>query len=150
MAYGRRSNTVHLLLSRPSKWVERACFQYHSPNTQPLIPDSVSQSVSTTSTQWVLSPQLEHAQPAHSSSQRDSCVSTCNRRVQHSADTPMLMFPVDALFLDAQTSPSQRPQPIHQLLQPATPVINTLMRLVHGGSEGWHTHSTGACPKHLE
>ena len=57
---------------------------------------------------------------------------------------------VDALFVDAQTSPSQHPQPIHQCLQPATRVLNTLMRLVHGGSEGWHTHSTGACPKHPE
>ena len=42
---------------RFDKWVERACFQYHSPSTQRLIPDSVSQSVSTTSTQRVLSPQ---------------------------------------------------------------------------------------------
>ena len=57
---------------------------------------------------------------------------------------------VDALFVDAQTSPSQHPQPIHQGLQPATRVLNTRMRLVHGGSEGWHTHSTGACPKHPE
>ena len=24
------------------------------------------------------------------------------------------------------------------------------MRLVHGGSEGWHSHSTGACQKHPE
>ena len=72
----------------------------------------------------------------------------------------MLMFSVDALFLDAQTSPSQHPRPIHQCLQPATRVINTLMRLVHGGSEGWHSHSegwhshststTGACHKHPE
>ena len=65
----------------------------------------------------------------------------------------MLMFSVDALLLDAQTSPSQHPQPIHQCLQPATRVINTLMRLVHGGSEGWHSHSTsttGACHKHPE
>ena len=28
---------------RFDKWVERACFQYHSPNQQPLIPDTVSQ-----------------------------------------------------------------------------------------------------------
>ena len=76
---------------------------------------------------------------AHSSSPRASCVSTRNRRVEHPADSPMLMFSVDALFLDAQTSPSQHPKPIHQCLQPATRVINTLMRLVHGGSEGWPT-----------
>ena len=99
----------------------------------------------------MLSPKPEHAQPAHSRSLRDSCVSTRKRCVQHSADTPKLMFWVDALFLDAQTSPSQHPQPIHQCLQPATRVINTLTRLVHGVSEGWHSHSTtGACPKHPE
>ena len=103
-----------------------------------------------------------HAPPAHSSSQRDSCASTSPNRVQHPADSPMLMFSVDALFLDAQTSPSQHPKSIHQCLQPATRVINTLMRLVHGGSEGegWHSHSEkghsqststpGLCHKHPE
>ena len=135
---------------RFDKWVERACFQYHSPNKQPLIPDTVPQSTSTTSTQRVSSSTYAHAQTAHSSSHRDSGVSTRNSRVKHSADSPMLMFSVDALFLDAQTSPSQHPKPIHQCLQPATRVINTLMRLVHGGSEGWHLHSTGACQKHPE
>ena len=147
---------------RFDKWVERACFQYHSPNKQPLIPDTVSQSVSTTSTHRVMSSKHVHAPPAHSSSQRDSCASTRNRRVQHPADSPMLMFSVDALFLDAQTSPSQHPKSIHQCLQPATRVINTLMRLVHGGSEGegWHSHSEkghpqststpGLCHKHPE
>ena len=103
-----------------------------------------------------------HAPPAHSSSQRDSCASTPLHRVQHPADSPMLMFSVDALFLDAQTSPSQHPKSIHQCLQPATRVINTLMRLVHGGSEGEgrHSHSDkghpqststpGLCHKHPE
>ena len=147
---------------RFDKWVERACFQYHSPNKQPLIPDTVSQSVSTTSTHRVMSSKHVHAPPAHSSSQRDSCAPTPHDRVQHPADSPMLMFSVDALFLDAQTSPSQRPKSIHQCLQPATRVINTLMRLVHGGSEGegWHSHSDkghpqststpGLCHKHPE
>ena len=147
---------------RFDKWVERACFQYHSPNKQPLIPDTVSQSVSTTSTHRVMSSKHVHAPPAHSSSQRDSCASTSPNRVQHPADSPMLMFSVDALFLDAQTSPSQHPKSIHQCLQPATRVINTLMRLVHGGSEGegWHSHSEkghsqststpGLCHKHPE
>ena len=147
---------------RFDKWVERACFQYHSPNMQPLIPDTVSQSVSTTSTHRAMSSKHVHAPPAHSSSQRDSCASTPRDRVQHPADSPMLMFSVDALFLDAQTSPSQHPKSIHQCLQPATRVINTLMRLVHGGSEGegWHSHSDkghpqststpGLCHKHPE
>ena len=137
---------------RFDKWVERACFQYHSPNKQPLIPDTVPQSTSTTSTQRVSSSTYAHAQTAHSSSHRDSGVSARNSRVKHPADPPMLMFSVDALFLDAQTSPSQHPKPIHQCLQPATRVINTLMRLkiVHGESEGWHSHSTGACQKHPE
>ena len=135
---------------RFNKWVERACFQYHSPNKQPLIPETVPQSTSTTSTQRVSSSTYAHAQTAHSRSHRDSGVSTRNSRVKHPAESPMLMFSVDALFLDAQTSPSQHPKPIHQCLQPATRVINTLMRLVHGGSEGWHSHSTGACQKHPE
>ena len=34
---------------RFDRWVERACFQYHSPNKQPLIPETVPQSTSTTS-----------------------------------------------------------------------------------------------------
>ena len=55
---------------RFDKWVERACFQYHSPTKQPLIPDTVSQSTSTTSTLRVMSPKHEHAQPAHSRSLR--------------------------------------------------------------------------------
>ena len=147
---------------RFDKWVERACFQYHSPNKQPLIPDNVSQSVSTTSTHRAMSSKHVHAPPAHSSSQRDSCASTPRDRVQHPADSPMLMFSVDAFFLDAQTSPSQHPKSIHQCLQPATRVINTLMRLVHGKSEGegWHSHSEkghpqststpGLCHKHPE
>ena len=147
---------------RFDKWVERACFQYHSPNKQPLIPDTVSQSVSTTSTHRVMSSKHVHAPPAHSSSLRDSCASKPHDRVQHLTDSPMLMFSVDALFLDAQTSPSQHPKSIHQCLQPATRVINTIMRLVHGGSEGegWHSHSEkghpqststpGPCHKHPE
>ena len=101
---------------RFDKWVARSCFQNHSPNKQPLIPDTVSQSTSTTSTLRVLSPKPEHAQPAHSRSLRDPCVSTRTRLVQHSADTPMLVFSVDELFLDAQTSPSQHRQPIHPWL----------------------------------
>ena len=135
--------------TRFDKWVERACFQYHSPNKQPLIPDTVSQSTSTTSTHRVMSSKHVHAPPAHSSSLRDSCASTRNSRVQHPAESPMLMFSVDALFLDAQTSPSQHPKSIHQCLQPATRVINTLMRLVHGGSdgEGWHSHSERGHPQ---
>ena len=134
---------------RFDKWVERACFQHHSPNKQPLIPDTVSQSVSTTSTHRVMSSKHVHAPPAHSSSLRDSCASTPHDRVQHLTDSPMLMFSVDALFLDAQTSPSQHPKSIHQCLQPATRVINTLMRLVHGGSEGegWHSHSEKRHPQ---
>ena len=88
------------------KWVERACFQYHSPNKQPLIPDNVSQSISTTPTHGVLSSNNVHTQPARSRSLRDSYASTRIRSVPHSANTPMLMFSVDALFLDAQTSPS--------------------------------------------
>ena len=147
---------------RFDKWVERACFQYHSPNKQPLIPDTVSRSVSTTSTHRVMSSKHVHAPPAHSRSLRDSCASTPHDRVQHPTDSPILMFSVDALFLDAQTSPSQHPKSIHQCLQPATRVINTLMRLVHGGSEGegWHSHSDkghpqststpGLCHKHPE
>ena len=143
---------------RFDKWVERACFQYHSPNKQPLIPDNVSQSGMMASTLRVMTSKHDSTQPAHSSSLRDSsvttrnrcahsssqreaCVSARNRRVEHPADSPMLMFSVDALFLDAQTSPSQHPKPIHQCLQPATRVINTLMRLVHGGSEGWPTET---------
>ena len=69
-------------------------FQYHSPNKQPLIPDTVPQSTSTTSTQRVSSSTYAHAQTAHSSSHRDSGVSTRNRRVKHPADSPMLMFSV--------------------------------------------------------
>ena len=68
MVHGRRSNTVHLppeQAIRFDKWVERACFQYHSPNKQPLIPDTVSQSTSTTSTHRVSSSKHAHAQPAH-------------------------------------------------------------------------------------
>ena len=141
---------------RFDKWVERACFQYHSPNQQPLIPDTVSQSTSTTSIHRVLSSKHVHAPPAHSRFHRDLSVSTRKNRVEHPADSPMLMFSVDALFLDAQKSPSQHPKPIHQCLQPTTRVINTLMRLVHGGSEGegWHSNNdetpTGACQKHPE
>ena len=148
---------------RFDKWVERACFQYHSPNQQPLIPDTVSQSTSTTSIHRVLSSKHVHAPPAHSRFHRDSSASTRKNRVEHPADSPMLMFSVDALFLDVQKSPSQHPKPIHQCLQPTTRVINTLMRLVHGGSEGegWHSHNderrhphskstTSACHKHPE
>ena len=131
---------------RFDKWVERACVQYHSPTKQPLIPDAVSPSLSTTPTHRVLS---SNDVPARSRSLRDSCASTRISSVPHSADTPTLLFSVDALFLDAQTSPSQRPQPIYQCLQPATRVINTHTRLVHGGTEGWPLHSTtGACPSH--
>ena len=61
---------------RFDKWVERACFQYHSPNKQPLIPETVPQSTSTTSTQRVSSSTYAHAQTAHSSSHRDSGVHT--------------------------------------------------------------------------
>ena len=141
---------------RFDKWVERACFQYHSPNQQPLIPDTVSQSTSTTSIHRVLSSKHVHAPPAHSRFHRGLSVSARRNRVEHPADSPMLMFSVDALFLDAQKSPSQHPKPIHQCLQPTTRVINTLMRLVHGGSEGegWHSNNdetpTGACQKHPE
>ena len=90
---------------RFDKWVERACFQYHSPNKQPLIPGHcvavLRQRLQPTG--WSSSKHA-HARPAHSSSHRDSGAYTRNSRVQHPADSPMLMFSVDALFLDAQTS----------------------------------------------
>ena len=98
-----------------------------------MIPDTVSQSTSTTSIHRVLSSKHVHAPPAHSRFHRDLSVSARRNRIEHPADSPMLMFSVDALFLDAQKSPSQHPKPIHQCLQPTTRVINTLMRLVHGG-----------------
>ena len=49
---------------------------------------------------------------------------------------PQLAFSTDALYLEASTSAKPTPKSIHQCLQPATRVINTLVRIAHGGSQG--------------
>eukprot|EP00435_Cladocopium_sp_Y103_P038752 s1874_g10.t1 len=52
---------------------------------------------------------------------------------------PQLTFSTDSLYLEAMTSANTTPKSIHQCLHPATRVINTLVRIAHGGSQGVST-----------
>ena len=102
---------------RFDRWVERACFQWHSPNGKVMTPIAAS---------------------SHWDGERP------NRRAPWASDAapnrfvptqdPQLMFSTESLFSDKALHHQLRS--LADLTVPCVRVINTLLRLVHGGSHG--------------
>ena len=118
---------------RFDQWVERACFQYH-PCT-PSIPPSV-----VVGTQAGIVPSGHPASPVRPGLHA-AAVPT---RQTHVRKYPQLTVGVDQLF--CHQSLGTDPVTIHAAPYGAARVINTLLRVVHGGSSGWGSLPTGFPP----
>ena len=118
---------------RFDQWVERACFQYHP------CQFSISPSVITRQSAGVVS-------PGH--------LASTARQGLHAAamptrQTPVLKYPqltvgVGQLF--CHQSHGNEPTTIHAAPCGTARVINTLLRVVHGGSSGWGSLPMGFPP----
>ena len=113
---------------RFERFVERACFQYHSPDGKPLHNVTVP------------SVQALHRQAcSNSGAHRARCGDIAPRACpfQQNSDKilcPRLQFSTEALFTDNRIEGRYRT--LHEVSVPSSRVINTLLRLVHGGSHG--------------
>ena len=108
---------------RFDQWVERACFQYH-PNTlsEPPTVDAKRQPGLVTT--------------RHSASQvRPGAPATMPTHQIQVQTYPQLTVGADQLF--CHQSHGDKPTTIHAAPAGTARVINTLLRVVHGGSSGW-------------
>ena len=115
---------------RFDQWVEQACFQYH-----PCSP-SISPSVVAGQSAGIVSP----GHPA-STVRPGLHADAVPTRQTHVRKNPQLTVGVDQLF--CHQSLGDEPTTIHAAPYGATRVINTLLRVVHGGSSGWGSPPTG-------
>ena len=102
---------------RFDKWVERACFQWRSPDGKVLTPIAASS--------------LRDGETSTRRALRASV--TAPNRFDPQQD-PQLMFSTEPLFSDKALHHQLRS--LADLTVPCGRVINTLLRLVHGGSHG--------------
>jgi len=116
---------------RFDQWVERACFQYHPPNLRK--PPTV-----------VTKPTAGYVTTGHPASQeRPGAHAAVPTRQTQVRKYPQLTVGVDQLF--CHQSHGDQPTTIHAA--PCTArVINTLLRVVHGGSSGWGSLPVGYPP----
>ena len=91
------------------RWVERACFQYHAADGTSLITSN---------------PDTAKAAGAG---------------VVRTLGLPQLAFSTDPLYFEARTNATTNPRSIHQCLYDARRMINTLVRIAHGGRQGIST-----------
>ena len=118
---------------RFDQWVERACFQYHP------CQSSISPSVITRQSAGIVSP----GHPASTARQGLHAAAVPTRQ------TPVLKYPqltvgVGQLF--CHQSHGNEPTTIHAAPCGTARVINTLLRVVHGGSSGWGSLPMGFPP----
>ena len=118
---------------RFDQWVERACFQYH-----PCQP-SISPSVITRKSAGIVSP--GHPASTARPGLHAAAVPTRQTPVQK---YPQLTVGMDQLF--CHQSHGNEPTTIHAAPCGTARVINTLLRVVHGGSSGWGSLPMGFPP----
>ena len=111
------------------RWVERACFQYHP----------VSASVPVTRVASQVSPVTSLRDPPASKERPGSTeehVVTCPTvRRTRSSVCPQLTIATSTLYI--QETHGDNPTTVHAAPSCTARVINTLLRVVHGGSPGW-------------
>ena len=116
---------------RFDQWVERACFQYHqSTDGEP-----------TAAAAW-RSGQVSSRPPA-SQERPGPAVSVPSRQI-YVQKYPKLTIGADQLF--CHQSIGDQPTTIHAAPLGTARVINTLLRVVHGGSSGWGSLPMGQPP----
>ena len=102
---------------RFDKWVERACFQYHPPN-------QVASAMSATRHQSAAGEDVVHDPPAL----------TVGRRSATSHESaPQLMVSTEALLSATSDNVMDNFASIHVGAPQVLRMINTLLRIVHGG-----------------
>jgi len=107
---------------RFDKWVERACFQYHPPN-------QVASAMSATRHQSAAGEDVVHDPPAL----------TVGRRSATSHESaPQLMVSTEALLSATSDNVMDNFASIHVGAPQVLRMINTLLHIVHGGSDGAH------------
>ena len=128
---------------RFDRWVERVCFQYHhinhatpAPQTKPAGSPGGMRRRSPASQARMHDPaKSQRGYPASQASngsekntQRDKCQ---GQSIQH----PRLTMSIAGLYL--RETPGEHPITVHAAPPCTARVINTLLRIVHGGSVGW-------------
>ena len=118
---------------RFDQWVERACFQYHQSNDSEQLPSAAAI--------W-RSGQVTSRPPA--SQERPGPSVTVPSRQTHVQKYPRLTIGATQLF--CHQSHGDQPTTIHAAPLGTARVINTLLRVVHGGSSGWGSLPMGQPP----
>ena len=117
---------------RFDQWVERACFQYHPTNLSEL-PSAAAKGRTG----------LVTSRPPASKERPGTSVTVPSRQIQVQK-YPKLTIGADQLF--CHQSHGDQPTTIHAAPPGTARVINTLLRVVHGGSSGWGSLPTGYPP----
>ena len=117
---------------RFDQWVERACFQYHPSNSGELPSAAAKRRTG----------QVTSRPPA--SQERPGPSVTVPSRQIRVQKYPKLTIGADQLF--CHQSHGDQPTTIHAAPLGTARVINTLLRVVHGGSSGWGSLPTGYPP----
>ena len=114
---------------RFDRWVERACFQYHP------IAVSVPTPWAKSCVSPVPSPRGPPASPERPGSTGKSHVTCTSVHGTSSSSYPRLTGTTSGLFVHETTG--DNPTTVHAAPSCTARVINTLLRVVHGGSSGW-------------
>ena len=114
---------------RFDRWVERACFQYHPVKASVPTPWVASRVSPVTS---LRDPPASQVRPGSSGNSRVTCT-TVPRTL--SSSYPRLTGTTSGLFV--HETPGDNPTTVHAAPSCTVRVINTLLRVVHGGSSGW-------------
>ena len=115
---------------RFDRWVERACFQYHP--TKVSVPTPwVASRVSPVSS--LRDPPASTERPGSSGQLRVTCMSM--PKTTSSSSYPQLTGSTTGPFV--HQTPGDHPTTVHAAPSCAIRVINTLLRVVHGGSSSW-------------
>ena len=117
---------------RFDQWVERACFQYHPSNPSELPSAAAKRRTG-----------LVTSRPPASQERPGPSVTVPSRQIQV-RKYPKLTIGADQLF--CHQSHGDQPTTIHAAPLGTARVINTLLRVVHGGSSGWGSLPTGYPP----
>jgi hypothetical protein len=125
---------------RFDRWVERAHFQYHpvgnltTPAPRANVQHSPAQSHRDNPASRVSPGQSLRDHPA-SQATDGSVKNTQAAGAAASSKHPRLTISTDGLYL--RETPGEHPVTVHAAHPYTAPVINTLLRVVHGGSVGW-------------
>ena len=144
MANGRRLKIeLHHLNNKIlfDRWVERACFQYHPVKVSVPTPWVASRESPVSS---LRDPPASPVRPGSAGSSHVTCPAVPRTL---SSSYPRLTGTTSGLFV--HETHGDNPTTVHAAPSCTVRVINTLLRVVHGGSSGWGSSPHGYYPDNL-